>query len=81
MEMGGRNGGGISVGEIGFTILRDISLAAVFIPCYHGAPGRLLHEFAVRSVGDVVSVCLAHAHTHALQPILKPPHEQKHGRL
>jgi len=88
MEMGERpfeaavNGSG----EIGFTILSmTLSLAAVFIPVLFmgGVLGRLLHEFAVTIMSAiVVSGFVSLSLTPVLcSRFLKPPHEEKHGRL
>src|SRR6266550_6710032 len=73
-------------GEIGFTILSmTLSLAAVFIPVLFmgGVLGRLLHEFAVTIMSAiVVSGFVSLTLTPMLcSRFLKPPHEQKHGRL
>ncbi len=72
--------------EIGFTILSmTLSLAAVFLPVLFmgGLIGRLLHEFAV----TIMSAILVSGFVSlTLTPMmcsryLRPPHEQKHGRL
>src|SRR6202521_6042731 len=73
-------------GEIGFTILSmTLSLAAVFIPVLFmgGVLGRLLHEFAVTIMSAiVVSGFVSLTLTPMLcSRFLKPPHEEKHGRL
>src|SRR5690242_1146114 len=73
-------------GEIGFTILSmTLSLAAVFIPVLFmgGVLGRLLHEFAVTIMSAiVVSGFVSLSLTPVLcSRFLKPPHEEKHGRL
>ena len=72
--------------EIGFTIISmTLSLAAVFIPVLFlgGILGRLLHEFAV-TIGAAILVSGFVSLT--LTPMLcsrflRPPHEEKHGRL
>jgi HAE1 family hydrophobic/amphiphilic exporter-1 len=72
--------------EIGFTILSmTISLAAVFIPLLFmgGILGRLFREFSV-TIG--VSVLVSGFVSLTLTPMLcsrflRPPHEQRHGRL
>jgi len=72
--------------EISFTILSmTISLAAVFIPVLFmaGILGRLLHEFAVVIMGAVLISGLVSL---TLTPmmcsrILKPHHNESHGRL
>jgi hydrophobic/amphiphilic exporter-1 (mainly G- bacteria), HAE1 family len=72
--------------EIGFTILSmTISLAAVFIPVLFmgGIVGRLFHEFAVTiGVAILVSGFVSLSLTPMLcSRFLKPPREEKHGRL
>ncbi len=72
--------------EVGFTIVSmTLSLAAVFIPVLFlgGILGRLLHEFAV-TIGAAILVSGFVSLT--LTPMLcsrflRPPHEEKHGRL
>ncbi len=72
--------------EIAFTILSmTLSLTAVFIPILFmgGVVGRLMHEFAVTIaasilVSGVVSLTLTPM---LCSRFLKPPHEQRHGRL
>ncbi len=72
--------------EIGFTILSmTLSLAAVFIPVLFlgGILGRLLHEFAVTIgaailISGVVSLTLTPM---LCSRFLRPPREQRHGRL
>ena len=72
--------------EIGFTIISmTISLVAVFIPVLFmaGMLGRMLHEFAVTIafailISGVVSLTLTPM---LCSRFLKPPGEQKHGRL
>ncbi|HJX73412.1 MAG TPA: efflux RND transporter permease subunit [Candidatus Deferrimicrobiaceae bacterium] len=72
--------------EIGFTILSmTLSLVAVFIPVLFmgGVVGRLLHEFAV-TIGAAVLVSGFVSLT--LTPMLcsrflRPPGEEKHGRV
>jgi HAE1 family hydrophobic/amphiphilic exporter-1 len=72
--------------EIAFTILSmTLSLTAVFIPVLFmgGVVGRLMHEFAVTIaaailVSGVVSLTLTPM---LCSRFLKPPQEQKHGRL
>ncbi len=72
--------------EIAFTIVSmTLSLAAVFIPILFmgGIIGRLLHEFAV-TIG--VSILVSGFVSISLTPMLsarflRPPGEQKHGRL
>jgi len=72
--------------EIGFTILSmTLSLVAVFIPVLFmgGVVGRLLHEFAV-TIGAAVLVSGFVSLT--LTPMLcsrflRPPGEEKHGRI
>jgi hydrophobic/amphiphilic exporter-1 (mainly G- bacteria), HAE1 family len=72
--------------EIGFTILSmTISLAAVFIPVLFmgGIVGKLFHEFAVTiGVAILVSGFVSLSLTPMLcSRFLKPPGEEKHGRL
>ena len=72
--------------EIGFTIISmTLSLAAVFIPLLFmgGVLGRLFHEFAVTiSVAILVSGFVSLTLTPMLcSRILKPPSEERHGRL
>ncbi len=72
--------------EIGFTILSmTLSLAAVFIPVFFmgGILGRLLHEFAVTIVAAILVSGLVSL---TLTPMmcsrfLRPPKEERHGRL
>ena len=72
--------------EVAFTILAmTLSLAAVFIPVLFmgGIVGRLLHEFAV-TIG--VAILMSGFVSISLTPMLcsrflKPPHDQRHGRL
>jgi HAE1 family hydrophobic/amphiphilic exporter-1 len=72
--------------EIGFTILSmTLSLAAVFIPVFFlgGILGRLLHEFAVTIAAAIlmsgfVSLTLTPM---LCSRFLKPPREERHGRL
>jgi HAE1 family hydrophobic/amphiphilic exporter-1 len=72
--------------EIGFTIISmTISLVAVFIPVLFmaGMLGRMLHEFAVTItfailISGVVSLTLTPM---LCSRFLKPPAEQKHGRM
>jgi HAE1 family hydrophobic/amphiphilic exporter-1 len=72
--------------EIGFTILSmTLSLAAVFIPVFFmgGILGRLLHEFAVTIVAAILMSGLVSL---TLTPMmcsrfLRPPKEERHGRL
>src|SRR6201747_2147943 len=72
--------------EIGFTILSmTISLAAVFIPLLFmgGILGRLFREFSI-TIG--VSVLVSGFVSLPLTPMLcsrflRPPHEQRHGKL
>jgi HAE1 family hydrophobic/amphiphilic exporter-1 len=72
--------------EIGFTILSmTLSLAAVFLPVLFmgGILGRLLHEFAVTIgaailVSGVVSLTLTPM---LCSRFLRPPKEERHGRL
>src|SRR5260221_4940065 len=72
--------------EIAFTILSmTLSLAAVFIPVLFmgGIIGRLLHEFAVTIAAAIlVSGFVSLSLTPMLcSRFLKPPREQRHGRL
>ena len=72
--------------EIGFTILSmTLSLAAVFIPVLFmgGILGRLLHEFAVTIVAAIlVSGLVSLTLTPMLcSRFLRPPREERHGRL
>ena len=72
--------------EIGFTIVSmTISLVAAFIPVLFmsGMLGRLLREFAVTiCVAILVSGFISLTLTPMLcSRYLRPPHEQKHGRL
>ena len=72
--------------EIGFTILSmTISLVAVFLPVLFmgGMLGRMLHEFAVTiSVAILISGVVSLTLTPMLAGrFLKPPAEQRHGRL
>lgn len=72
--------------EIGFTILSmTLSLVAVFIPVLFmgGILGRLLHEFAVTiSVAILISGVVSLSLTPMLcSRFLRPPAEEKHGRL
>ncbi len=72
--------------EIGFTILSmTISLVAVFLPVLFmgGLLGRLLHEFAVTIAAAIlVSGFVSLTLTPMLcSRFLKPPKEQRHGRL
>jgi len=72
--------------EIGFTIISmTISLVAVFIPVLFmaGMLGRMLHEFAVTItfailISGIVSLTLTPM---LCSRFLKPPADQKHGRL
>jgi hydrophobic/amphiphilic exporter-1 (mainly G- bacteria), HAE1 family len=72
--------------EIGFTILSmTLSLAAVFIPVLFmpGILGRLFHEFAVVIC---IAILLSGVVSLTLTPMLcsrflRPPGEEKHGRL
>jgi HAE1 family hydrophobic/amphiphilic exporter-1 len=72
--------------EISFTILSmTLSLTAVFIPVLFmgGVVGRLMHEFAVTIaasilVSGVVSLTLTPM---LCSRFLKPPQEERHGRL
>jgi HAE1 family hydrophobic/amphiphilic exporter-1 len=72
--------------EIGFTILSmTLSLAAVFIPVLFmgGILGRLLHEFSVTIISAIlVSGFVSLSLTPMLcSRFLRPPQEQKHGKL
>ena len=72
--------------EIAFTIVSmTLSLAAVFIPVLFmgGIVGRLMHEFAVTIAAAIlVSGLVSLTLTPMLcSRFLKPPHEQRHGRL
>lgn len=72
--------------EIGFTILSmTVSLVTVFIPVLFmaGMLGRMLHEFAVTiTVAILISGVVSLTLTPMLcSRFLKPPAEQKHGRL
>ncbi|MBS1818111.1 MAG: efflux RND transporter permease subunit [Acidobacteria bacterium] len=72
--------------EIAFTIVAmTVSLTAVFIPVLFmgGIVGRLLHEFAVTiGVAILVSGFVSISLTPMLcSRFLKPPHDQRHGRL
>ena len=72
--------------EIGFTIVSmTLSLAAVFIPVLFlgGIIGRLLHEFSVVIMAAIlVSGFVSLTLTPMLcSRFLRPPREQKHGRL
>ena len=72
--------------EIGFTILSmTLSLSAVFIPVFFmgGVLGRLLHEFAVTITAAIlVSGFVSLTLTPMLcSRFLKPPNQEKHGRL
>ncbi len=72
--------------EIGFTILSmTLSLAAVFIPVFFmgGILGRLLHEFAVTIMAAIlVSGLVSLTLTPMLcSRFLRPPREERHGRL
>ncbi|HWN30356.1 MAG TPA: efflux RND transporter permease subunit, partial [Burkholderiales bacterium] len=72
--------------EIAFTILSmTLSLAAVFFPVLFmgGVLGKLLHEFAVTII---VAVLISGFVSLTLTPmlcsrLLRPAHEQRHGRL
>src|ERR1700722_9541284 len=71
--------------EIGFTVLSmSTSLVAVFIPILlmGGIVGRLFREFAVTlSIAIAVSLAVSLTTTPAMcAQLLKPLHEQKHGR-
>jgi HAE1 family hydrophobic/amphiphilic exporter-1 len=72
--------------EIGFTILSmTISLVAVFIPVLFmaGMLGRMLHEFAVTiTVAILISGVVSLTLTPMLcSRFLRPPAEERHGRL
>lgn len=72
--------------EIGFTILSmTISLVAVFIPVLFmaGMLGRMLHEFAVTiTIAILISGVVSLTLTPMLcSRFLKPPEEERHGRL
>jgi HAE1 family hydrophobic/amphiphilic exporter-1 len=72
--------------EISFTIVSmTLSLTAVFIPVLFmgGIVGRLLHEFAVTIAAAIlVSGFVSISLTPMLcSRFLKPPHEQRHGRI
>jgi hydrophobic/amphiphilic exporter-1 (mainly G- bacteria), HAE1 family len=72
--------------EIGFTIISmTISLVAVFIPVLFmaGMLGRMLHEFAVTiTVAILISGVVSLTLTPMLcSRFLKPPAEERHGRL
>ncbi len=72
--------------QIGFTILSmTISLAAVFLPILFmgGIIGRLFHEFAVTIVSAIlISGVVSLSLTPMLcSRFLKPPGQEKHGRL
>jgi HAE1 family hydrophobic/amphiphilic exporter-1 len=72
--------------EIAFTIVAmTASLSAVFIPVLFmgGIVGRLLHEFAVTiGVAILVSGFVSISLTPMLcSRFLKPPHQQRHGRV
>src|SRR5258705_13871670 len=72
--------------EVGFAILSMTgSLVAVFLPVLFmgGLLGRLLHEFAVTIAAAIlVSGFVSLTLTPMLcSRFLKPPHDQKHGRL
>ncbi|GAM08115.1 multidrug resistance protein MdtB [Geobacter sp. OR-1] len=72
--------------EIGFTILSmTISLIAVFIPVLFmaGMLGRMLHEFAVTiTIAILISGVVSLTLTPMLcSRFLKPPAEERHGRL
>jgi len=72
--------------EIGFTIVSmTISLTAVFIPVLFmgGIIGRLFHEFAVTiGIAILVSGFVSLTLTPMLcSRFLRPPHEERHGRL
>jgi HAE1 family hydrophobic/amphiphilic exporter-1 len=88
MEMGKKPFEAAIVGarEIGFTIVSmTLSLAAVFLPVLFmgGILGRLFHEFAV-TIG--MAVLISGVVSLSLTPMLcsrflKPPSEERHGRL
>src|SRR5207302_9850738 len=72
--------------EIGFTVISiSVSLVAVFIPILlmAGIVGRLFREFAVTlSVAIVVSLLVSLTTTPMMcARLLRPAHEEKHGRL
>jgi multidrug efflux pump len=72
--------------EIGFTVLTiSVSLVAVFIPILlmGGIVGRLFREFAVTlSIAIGVSMVISLTTTPMMcARLLKPIHEEKHGRL
>lgn len=72
--------------EIGFTILSmTISLVAVFIPVLFmaGMLGRMLHEFAVTiTIAILISGVVSLTLTPMLcSRFLKPPGDERHGRL
>ena len=72
--------------EIGFTILSmTISLVAVFIPVLFmaGMLGRMLHEFAITiTVAILISGVVSLTLTPMLcSRFLKPPADERHGRL
>ena len=72
--------------EIGFTVISiSISLIAVFIPILlmGGIVGRLFREFAVTlSVAIVISMVVSLTTTPMMcSRILRPPSEEKHGRI
>jgi multidrug efflux pump len=72
--------------EIGFTVFSiSVSLVAVFIPILlmGGIVGRLFREFAVTlSVAILVSMVISLTTTPMMcAALLKPPQEEKHGRL
>jgi hydrophobic/amphiphilic exporter-1 (mainly G- bacteria), HAE1 family len=72
--------------EIGFTIISmTISLVAVFIPVLFmaGMLGRILHEFAVTiAVAILISGVVSLTLTPMLASrFLRPPSEERHGRL
>src|SRR6185369_10417438 len=81
-----KNAAYIGSKEIGFTILSmTISLVAVFIPVLFmaGMLGRMLHEFAVTiTVAILISGVVSLTLTPMLcSRFLKPPGEERHGRL
>lgn len=88
MEAGEQSFGAAMKGsrEIGFTIVSmTLSLVAVFIPVLFmgGIVGRMLNEFAV-TIG--VAILISGAVSLSLTPMLsslflRPPKEQKHGRI
>jgi multidrug efflux pump len=72
--------------EIGFTVFSiSVSLVAVFIPILlmGGIVGRLFREFAVTlSIAILVSMVISLTTTPMMcAALLKPPSEEKHGRL